>query len=79
MEGQDLSKLKIEKPVGRAGLKRRRKGVWAITIAVAIIAALALSGVLSPSVEVRASTVSLAYPSQEITLLNASGYVVAQR
>ncbi|MBI2413157.1 MAG: efflux RND transporter periplasmic adaptor subunit [Deltaproteobacteria bacterium] len=80
MEGQDLSKLKIEKPAGRAGLKRRRKGVWAaIIIVVAIIAALALSGVLSPSVEVKASTVSLAYPSQEITLLNASGYVVAQR
>lgn len=80
MEGQDLSKLKIEKPAGRAGQKRRRKGVWAaIIIAVAIIAALALSGVLSPSVEVKASNVSLAYPSQEITLLNASGYVVAQR
>ncbi|MBI5453217.1 MAG: efflux RND transporter periplasmic adaptor subunit [Deltaproteobacteria bacterium] len=80
MEGQDLSKLKIAKPVGRAGLKRRRKGVWAaIIIAVAVIAALALSGVLSPSVEVRASIVSLAYPSEELTLLNASGYVVAQR
>lgn len=80
MEGQDLSKLRLEKPVGRAGLKRRRKGVWAaLIIAAATIAALALGGVFSPSVEVSASTVSLAYPSEELTLLNASGYVVAQR
>ena len=35
--------------------------------------------VFNPVVEVKVSTVSQVYPSQTFTLLNASGYVVAQR
>ena len=37
------------------------------------------TGALTPTVEVEVATVSQAYPSQTFTLLNASGYVVAQR
>jgi RND family efflux transporter MFP subunit len=38
-----------------------------------------VQGVFTPAVEVETATVSLVYPSQTFTLLNASGYVVAQR
>jgi RND family efflux transporter MFP subunit len=44
-----------------------------------LIAVLAAKGVLTPRVEVETATVSQVYPSQSFTLLNASGYVVAQR
>lgn len=44
-----------------------------------IAVTLGFSGVLSPAVKVETSTVSLVYPSQTFTLLNASGYVVPQR
>ncbi len=37
------------------------------------------AGLLAPSVTVQAATVTRVYPSQTFTLLNASGYVVAQR
>ncbi|MBP1733725.1 MAG: efflux transporter periplasmic adaptor subunit [Deltaproteobacteria bacterium] len=40
---------------------------------------LAFAGVFSPAVKVDAVTVSMVYPSQTFTLLNASGYVVPQR
>ncbi len=44
-----------------------------------ILTILAAKGVLAPRVEVEVATVSQIYPSQAFTLLNASGYVVAQR
>ena len=40
---------------------------------------IALKGILAPEVPVETATVSLVYPSQTLTALNASGYVVAQR
>ncbi len=78
----DLSGLRIEKsPHGDA----RRRGVIAIFLAVVSLVVLVFlgllyrAGVLAPSVTVQAATVTLVYPSQTFTLLNASGYVVAQR
>lgn len=38
-----------------------------------------VKGVLTPAVEVEVASVTQLYPSQTFTLLNASGYVVAQR
>ena len=38
-----------------------------------------LDGGFSPAQSVEVATVSQTYPSQSFTLLNASGYVVAQR
>jgi len=49
-------------------------------VVIAVIALiLYLSGFFAPSINVEAVTVSQMYPSQSFTLLNASGYVVAQR
>ncbi len=36
-------------------------------------------GVIAPAVSIDVTTVSQIYPSQSISLLNASGYIVAQR
>lgn len=83
MESQDLSKLRIEAEhrwspaVGR----RRRLLVWGSIAAtcVAVLALLFWSGVLSRPVEVRSVKVARMFPSRALAVLNASGYVVAQR
>jgi RND family efflux transporter MFP subunit len=48
-------------------------------VLVTLAAALFWMGVFSPAQSVEVATVSQTYPSQSFTLLNASGYVVAQR
>jgi HlyD family secretion protein len=80
MPNEDLGRLKIEKEERRFGGKRRRKGpLFAVLLLALIAAALYFTGALTPKVEVEAASVSLVYPSQTFTTLNASGYVVAQR
>ncbi|MCX8116857.1 MAG: efflux RND transporter periplasmic adaptor subunit [Desulfobacterota bacterium] len=81
MAVEDLSKLRIEK--SKAILRprgRRRIFLWGF-LALLLIAAGVLyqRGILSPAVEVRIATVSQLYPSQTLTVLNGSGYVVPQR
>jgi HlyD family secretion protein len=81
MTEQDLTGLKIDKTAGVfRPVRRRNRKVWIVpAVLVLLIACLAFSGVLSPAVEIEVGTVSQIYPSQTFTLLNASGYVVAQR
>jgi len=81
MAQEDLSKLKIQKTAEKPGLARRRIPPALIAGVVVLIVFLFLyfHGTLTPDVEVEAVTVSKMYPSQAFTLLNASGYVVAQR
>ena len=82
MADEDLSKLKIDKTAvikGPAG--NREKIIYGAAAAafVVLISVLFLGGFLSPAIKVQAASVSQIYPSQTLTLLNASGYVVAQR
>jgi RND family efflux transporter MFP subunit len=81
MANEDLSGLKIDKTRGtfRPALGKKRVVLWIMLLLAALIAILFATGVLSPSVEVETTTVSQVYPSLTFTLLNASGYVVAQR
>jgi len=81
MAAAALSRLKIDKTAKTAQPGRRRKTMLiAGAAAVAVLAAvLAWMGVFSPAQSVEVATVSQTYPSQSFTLLNASGYVVAQR
>src|SRR3990172_5563899 len=80
MADEDLSKLKIDKTAAAFQPGRRKKRVYWIS-------ALVLIGILfagyryffNPPLEVEVAAVSQAYHSQAFTLLNASGYVVAQR
>jgi len=82
MADEDLSKLRIDKSaVYNAPAKSRKKIIY-LTCAAALailIGFLFISGVLSPAVKAQVASVSRIYPSQTFTLLNASGYVVAQR
>src|SRR6516164_967463 len=81
MADQDLSGLKIDKAAAasRPG-PRRKKLAWLVVFSLVILAGiLYASGLLAPAVEVEVATISQVYPSQTFTLLNASGYVVAQR
>ena len=78
MDLQDLSKLKIER--SPAGPKpRRRWGKWLIgALALAGAAGFALTRFAGP-VQVETVAVATVYPSQNFTLLNATGFVVPQR
>ncbi|MEW6107844.1 MAG: efflux RND transporter periplasmic adaptor subunit [Nitrospirota bacterium] len=81
MSDESLSKLRIEKSSLTEQKRKRRKGIYITAAIILILAAGALlaGGVLSPSVDVEVTTVGAIYPSQAFTVLNASGYVVAQR
>ena len=81
MTDRDLSKLKIERGAGAAPVRRRsRRSILAVTVVVALLAGVAGWSALGNRVlEVELATVTTAYPSQAFSLLNATGYVVAQR
>jgi RND family efflux transporter MFP subunit len=82
VDKEDLSKLKIDasartfKPAG----KRKRK-IYLIALVLLFLAVVILyfSGTISPTVPVEVATVTQVYPSQTLSQLTASGYVVAQR
>ena len=77
MANNDLSGLKIETRLAAAPARRWRRWLWA-AVALALLAAVLVFSFTRP-VAVETATVSLLHPSQTLTLLNASGYVVAQR
>ena len=81
MANEDLSRLKIEKSESTySPLRRRKLGYMVGAIFFILLTGfLYVKGVLTPAVEVEVASVTQLYPSQTFTLLNASGYVVAQR
>jgi HlyD family secretion protein len=81
MSAEDLSKLKIDKSVKSFQPKRRARSVYlGIALLLLVVGAfLYLSGLIAPAIPVEVATVSQVYPSQTLSQLNASGYVVAQR
>ncbi len=81
MADLELEKLRIEKTALQPKNRRRRRLVWAGLLLSLLAAAAVLyrQGVLAPAVEVQTAMVQNLYPSQTLTLLNASGYVVADR
>ncbi|HEY1329695.1 MAG TPA: efflux RND transporter periplasmic adaptor subunit [Casimicrobiaceae bacterium] len=75
----DLSKLRIER--GLAPLRRRRRRKW-LTLGVlgAIVVLAIVFYTLQPKVPtVETTPIVTTYPSQQFVVLNATGYVVAQR
>jgi len=82
MPTADLSKLKIEKSeksVVTAGRKKKPFIIAAIIFIFLIFVILYRVGIIAPAITVDVTTVSLVYPSQSLSILNASGYIVAQR
>jgi HlyD family secretion protein len=81
MAQEDLNRLTIDKERYSSAPKKGKRGrFWAVTcIVIVALALVAWRAFLNRSVEVEVATVSMVYPSQTFSLLNASGYVVAQR
>ena len=78
----DLDRLRIERSSDGfqpTGSRRLRLILALVGLALAGLAALYFWGPLSPAQEVAVTVVSKVYPAQAYTVLNASGYVVAQR
>jgi RND family efflux transporter MFP subunit len=75
----DLSKLRIDR--GAPPIRRHRRRKWYWLAAVALIAAAGTGWwLLNPRpVDVQTTAVVTTYPSQQYVVLNATGYVVAQR
>jgi len=81
MANEDLLKLKIDKSKVVFRPRKRKKFIY-LTLAVITLIILGLlyaKGTFTPAMGVQVATITQVYPSQAFTLLNASGYVVAQR
>ncbi|MBI5446933.1 MAG: efflux RND transporter periplasmic adaptor subunit [Deltaproteobacteria bacterium] len=82
MKKEELAQLRIDKPAdagGRPRPRRKRRLAFAAAAVVALLAGAGLVRRFQPANPVRVASASLTYPSQALTVLNASGYVVAQR
>ncbi len=82
MSQEDLLKLRIDPSAKSTYQVQHRKPYYrvaGIVLIVAVMGLLYLSGALTPAIHVEVASVTRTYPSQAIALLNASGYVVAQR
>ena len=82
MANEDIAKLSIDKAKITRHRGKGRKRLYPIFILISIIIIvgfLYVKGILTPSIQVEVANVIKIYPSQTFTLLNASGYVVAQR
>jgi RND family efflux transporter MFP subunit len=80
LNSPDLSKLSIDRSAARSPRARRRLWPWIVGLALlAAAAVVGFSGGLGGPITVETAAVTTAYPSQAVTVLNATGYVVAQR
>ncbi len=79
MDSPDLSKLRIDRSL--APIRRRRTKRWIVLglVALAVVAAGAWLALRPRVADVQAVAVVTTYPSQQFVVLNATGYVVAQR
>ena len=81
MVDDGLSKLQIDKrKLSSRRHTKKRYGILALAVTLVVgVGILFGKGMLTPAVEVQVASVQNIYPAQTFTLLNASGYVVAQR
>jgi HlyD family secretion protein len=75
----DLAKLRINRDLSPVRGRRRRRWVWLGVVAIAAIAAGTWYAMQPRVVAVTTTSVVTAFPSQQFVVLNATGYVVAQR
>ena len=82
MSEPDINKLKIDKTQKLTGPSRRKKKPFFIASAIAllfILSFLYVAGIIAPATTIDVTTVAQIYPSQSLSVLNASGYIVAER
>jgi RND family efflux transporter MFP subunit len=79
MNAPDLSRLKIDRSTARTP-RGRKTGKWLwIALAVVLVGGFGVWRYFKAPLAVETVTVTTAYPYQGVTLMNATGYVVAQR
>ncbi|GAB6037096.1 efflux RND transporter periplasmic adaptor subunit [Fundidesulfovibrio butyratiphilus] len=74
----DLAKLRIDRSSPQGAGRRRRVRPWMAFLLAAVVFALLL-WMWPRTADVRVASVSEVYPSRSLTLVNATGYVVADR
>jgi RND family efflux transporter MFP subunit len=81
MDIDDLSRLRIERTKSQPQRNRRQRyfPLFIVLTVFAFGGILYGTGILRPAAKVKVANVEKVYPSQTFTLMNASGYVVAQR
>lgn len=75
----DLGKLRIDRSLAPLRRRRRRKWIWLGVLAVLIAGAAIWQRVRPHPVDVQAVPIVTSYPSRQYVVLDATGYVVAQR
>ena len=78
MSLEAIDKLKIDKTAFKR-VKQSKKRWIAVAAALLLVVAAVVWGMERKGIEIELTTVSQVFPTQTFTLLNASGYVVAQR
>jgi HlyD family secretion protein len=81
MAEEDISKLHIDKKSMALRRRRKKRSLWLLLIIMVVAGGgiLYSKGLLAPALTVKVAGLQTIYPSQTFTVLNASGYVVAQR
>ena len=75
----DLSRLRIDRGLAPVRRRRRRRFIWLGVLALLVLGAIAFVALQPKVASVQTTPVVTTYPSQQFVVLNASGYVVAQR
>ena len=75
----DIAKLRIDRSLAPIRSSRRRRWLWIAALAVVAIAGAAWYALQPRALAVQTTAVVTSYPSQQFVVLNATGYVVAQR
>lgn len=75
----DVTKLKLNRELAPIRARRRRRWLWWALVVVLIAAAGAWYALQPKVVTVNATPIVTTFPSQQFVVLNATGYVVAQR
>jgi RND family efflux transporter MFP subunit len=75
----DLSRLRIDRELAPIRRRRRHKWIWLAVLAVLVAGGAAWYFAQPRAQSVQTTPVVTAYPSQQYVVLNATGYVVAQR
>jgi RND family efflux transporter MFP subunit len=75
----DIATLRIDRSLAPVRVSHRRRWLWIGALAVIAIAAAAWYALQPRAVSVHTTSVVTSFPSQQFVVLNATGYVVAQR
>ena len=75
----DIARLRIDRGATPIRSSRRRKWLWLSGIAVAGLAGAGWYASRPHAIDVTTTAIVTSYPSQQFVVLNATGYVVAQR